>query len=171
MPKDPSVARAHPALRALSSLARAEVTLIAAYERMIRGQPGELEGIARRAKADCERHVLGLGRILGALGAKPPRLNAEGRVWSVSPASRWPRGAPMAATRLARRYEAALAWDLPLEVIAALHANAIDLRAQAVWLARLQREMNESAAHRWLGRAKVALHQLGRRVATSTMRA
>ena len=154
----------HPALRELCALVRAEVELIAIYGRL--AGSGDIGRSALQAKADGERHALDLARILVALGAAPPQLNrGTARLRRALP---WGslRCAARSATRLAQRYERALAWDLPLEVIATLNANAIDLRAHAARFA-----CAESAAHRWPRRAKLVLHQLGRRLATSTMRA
>ena len=153
----------HPALRELTALVQAEMELIAISGRL--ADAGDVGPGALRAKADGERHILDLARILRALGAVPEVRPGTGLLSRALP-WRSPRRAARLATRLADRYERALAWDLPLEVIATLHANAMDLRAHAACFARA-----ESAAHRWPQRAKLVLHQLGRRLTTSTMRA
>ncbi len=126
--------------QALRRVVRAEIDVIACFTAArARLEDAVLADTLARMQADQERHVLELSAIVRLLGDRPPRLRPDlrGRVmrrWTALSAKR-SQSALLAALRaqvrrLDRRYERALAWDLPLEAGANLIANQADLRTQ-----------------------------------------
>lgn len=133
---------------ALRRLVRAELQVIACFTAgMERIADEELRADLGRICADLERHVLELSEIMRLLGERPPgmRLDLRGRVlrrWT-SLAARRGDGAVIHALRarvrrLDRRYDRALAWDLPLEAGANLLTNQLDLRRHRLQLRNAQ---------------------------------
>ena len=129
--------------RALRTLVQYEIDVIKAYEHALRHiSDTQVFETWSRAKADNERHVLELSEIMRALGEAPPRFRSDARGLAMDAVAevtgrmsteRALRGAGRMAQRLLRRYERALAWDLPLEVVANLQANEADIRRHLAW--------------------------------------